>query len=68
MSRYTTVTVKKMKDGEAGHQSVYALKQYGHSVVLDAAQKLFNGPSSSTQVRDREYYIKKAQEAKDAPF
>jgi RecA-family ATPase len=68
MSRYTTVTVKKMKDGEAGHQSVYALKQYGHSVVLDAAQKLFGGPTPTAQVRDRDYYMKKAQEAKDSPF
>jgi RecA-family ATPase len=68
MSRYTTVTVKKMKDGEAGHQSVYALKQYGHSVVLDAAQKLFANVTPQNQVRNRDYYIKKSQEAKDAPF
>ena len=68
MSRYTTVTVKKMKDGEAGHQSVYALKQYGHSVVLDAAQKLFSNVTPQNQVRNRDYYIKKSQEAKDAPF
>ena len=67
-SRYTTVTVKKMKDGEAGHQSVYTLRQYGHSIVLDAAKNLFSGSTPANGQRDREYYIQRAKEQKSSPF
>lgn len=67
-SRYTTVTVKKMKDGEAGHQSVYTLRQYGHSIVLDAAKNLFSGATATSGQRDREYYIQRAKEQKSSPF
>jgi len=67
-SRYTTVTVKKMKDGEAGHQSIYTLRQYGHSIVLDAAKNLFSGATPSSGQRDREYYIQRTKEQKSSPF
>lgn len=67
LSRNTTVTVKKMKDGEAGFKGTYALKQYGHSIVLAAARGLFDAPEQP-KVRDRDYYIKRAQETKDSPF
>ena len=68
MSRYTTVTIKKMKDGEAGHKSTYSLKQYGHSVVLAAAQGLFDSTDVKPVVRDRDYYMRRAQETKDSAF
>ena len=67
-SRYPTVTVKKMKDGEAGHQSVYPLRQYGHSIVLDAEKNLFSGATPANGQRDREYYIQRAKEQKSSPF
>jgi RecA-family ATPase len=68
MSRYTTVTVKKMKDGEAGHKSTYSLKQYGHSVVLAAANGLFDSADVKPVVRDRDYYMRRSQEARDSAF
>jgi hypothetical protein len=70
-TRFTTVVVKKMKDGEQGHQSIYSLKQFGHSVVLTAYSDASTGfPSAlnKTVTRDREYYIQRAQEKKDSPF
>jgi hypothetical protein len=57
-----------MKDGEAGHQSVYTLRQYGHSIVLDAAKNLFSGATPANGQRDREYYIQRAKEQKSSPF
>lgn len=68
MGRNTIVTVKKMKDGEAGHKSTYSLKQYGHSVVLAAAQSLFDSTDFKPVVRDRDYYMRRAQETKDSAF
>lgn len=68
LSQHTVVTVKKMKDGEAGHKSTYSLKQYGHSVVLAAARGLFDQAPVQEQVRDRDYYVKRAQAAKESPF
>lgn len=70
-TRFTTVVVKKMKDGEQGHQSIYSLKQFGHSVVLTTYSDVSAGLPSAlnkTVTRDREYYIQRAQEKKDSPF
>jgi hypothetical protein len=70
-TRFTTVVVKKMKDGEQGHQSIYSLKQFGHSVVLTSYSEGSTGfPNalSKTVTRDREYYIQRAQDKKDSPF
>lgn len=70
-TRFTTVVVKKMKDGEQGHQSIYSLKQFGHSVVLTTYSDVSAGlPSALNKsvTRDREYYIQRAQEKKDSPF
>jgi RecA-family ATPase len=65
VSKVITVTLKKMKDGESGAQSLYSLQQYAHSVVL----KPFGGSYTPPQeVRDRDYYARKASEAKRSPF
>ena len=69
MTRYTTVTVKKMKDGEAGHQSTFALKPFAHSVVLQTVKPSLTGLGGPAPVvRDREYYARKAVEKKEGPF
>ncbi len=70
-TRFTTVVVKKMKDGEQGHQSIYSLKQFGHSVVLTSYSEGSTGFSNALSkpvTRDREYYIQRAQDKKDSPF
>ena len=70
-TRFTTVVVKKMKDGEQGHQSIYSLKQFGHSVVLTSYSEGSTGLPNAlgkTVTRDREYYIQRAQDKKDSPF
>jgi RecA-family ATPase len=64
VSKVVTVTLRKMKDGESGTQSLFSLQQFGHSVVL----KPFGGIHQQTETRDREYYIRKAEEKKRSPF
>lgn len=64
-----TVTCKKMKDGEPFAPIRYTLKPYGHSIVLTPSVHQ-NGPigTYTPQVRDRDYYAKKAIEKRDNPF
>ena len=64
VSKVITVTLKKMKDGESGTQSLFSLQQFAHSVVL----KPFGGIHQQTETRDREYYMRKAEEKKRSPF
>jgi len=63
-----TVTCKKMKDGEPFPAVRYNLKPYGHSIVLEPV--VSGGPYGTfvPPVRDKDYYIRKAQEKKDSPF
>jgi RecA-family ATPase len=68
LTRYTTVTVKKMKDGEAGHQSTFALKPFAHSVVLQSVKPTLSDNAAAPTVRDRDYYARKAVEKKEGPF
>jgi len=69
-SGIVTVTCKKMKDGEPFPATRYNLKPYGHSIVLEPVTNNFaGGPGSYVPpVRDKDYYIRKAQEKKDSPF
>lgn len=63
-SKVVTVTLRKLKDGEAGTQALFSLQQFAHSVVL----KPFGGIFQQTEVRDRDYYVRKAEEKKRSPF
>ena len=53
-----------MKDSESGLVSRYQLRHYGHSVVLSPLSvNVPNGNVSvAPSVRDRQYYIERAQE------
>ena len=62
-----TVTCKKMKDGEPFQPIRYSLKQYGHSVVLTPVASGYLA-GNSTEPRDRNYYIQRAQERANNPF
>ena len=66
VSGIVSVTCKKMKDGEPFKPVKYELKTYGHSIVLTPI--LVGNYGFSPQVRDKDYYIKKAIADKEAPF
>jgi RecA-family ATPase len=63
----TSVVMKKMKDGESGMVSRYQLRSFGRSVVLSPLD--VNTPAGfhkpQPTVRDRQYYIDRAREAKN---
>ena len=63
-----TVMCKKMKDGEPFKPIKYSLKPYGHSIVLEPISGGSSSVGYTPQVRDKDYWIKKAQADKDAPF
>jgi RecA-family ATPase len=70
-----TVTCKKMKDGEPFDAVKYNLKPYGHSIVLEPVTNSYGGfiteigvPYIPEPTRDRDYYIKRAIEKRNAPF
>jgi hypothetical protein len=63
-----SVTCKKMKDGEPFKALKYELKPFGHSVVLTPTIGGNYNVGYTPQVRDKDYYMKKAIEAKEAPF
>lgn len=67
ISKVVTVTLRKMKDGESGTKSLFSLHQFGHSVVLRPYTLNLSG-DQGYEVRDRNYYIKKATAAKKEPF
>lgn len=67
-SGIVTLTCKKMKDGEPFDAVKYNLKPYGHSIVLEPMVTNFIGVPYTQPVRDKEYYIKKAVEKRNAPF
>jgi RecA-family ATPase len=68
----TSIVIKKMKDSENGMVSRYQLRHFGHSIVL--APLAVNTPVGNVQpkptVRDRQYYIDRANERNnpDNPF
>jgi hypothetical protein len=61
------VTLRKMKDGESGTQSMFSLQQFAHSVVLKKQNLNISG-NNTHEVRDRDYYVKKSVEKKASPF
>jgi RecA-family ATPase len=68
-TRSTSVTVKKMKDGESGSVSRYQLTPFGRSVVLNPMQ--VNQPATGVPtptVRDRAYYAERARREQENPF
>jgi hypothetical protein len=67
-SRISNVIIKKMKDGESGHSALYSLKPFGHSVVLTTLGGTNPVLGGAPQVRDRDYYARKAAEVKGSPF
>jgi hypothetical protein len=64
-TKVVSVTLKKMKDGESGMQSLYSLNKWGHSVVLTPFGGLI--PQQQEQ-RDRDYYARRAAEKKASAF
>ena len=67
VSKVVTVTLRKMKDGESGTQSMFSLQQFAHSVVLKKQNLNISG-NNTHEVRDRDYYVKKSVEKKASPF
>ena len=63
-----TVACKKMKDGEPFKPLKFELKTYGHSVVLSPIAAGNYNVGYNSQVRDKEYYMKKAIADKESPF
>jgi hypothetical protein len=64
-----------MKDGEPFDAVKYNLKPYGHSIVLEPVTNSYGGfiteigvPYIPEPTRDRDYYIKRAIEKRNAPF
>lgn len=64
-TKVVTVTLRKMKDGESGTQSLYSLQKWGHSVVL---APFGGGMPMTTEPRDRDYYARRAAEKKASAF
>jgi len=63
-----TVACKKMKDGEPFKPLKYELKTFGHSIVLCPVAPGNYSVGYNPQVRDKDYYMKKAIADKEAPF
>ena len=63
-----SVTCKKMKDGEPFKPIRYELKSFGHSIILEPISGGSSSVGYTPQVRDKEYWVKKAIADRDAPF
>jgi hypothetical protein len=67
-TQLTTVSCKKMKDGEPFKPIKYELKPFGHSVVMSPTLAGNYNVGYNPQVRDKAYWAKKAIENRDNPW